>query len=559
MFYSQCLLSRKGPLGAIWLAAYFHKKLKKDQIAQTDISSSVDEIVLNEVTVTYRVLGYLLLGVVRIYSKKVEYLFDDCKDVLIKINTYAVTKKDKLPMEAMCAPYSSITLPDKFELDAFDLEIVEEVSRGTLKTRKPITLKEAWEVARNDYSLDKYHEEEGTTCFASSTAYTPDEDAPLPHTMHIDTRVSPSQSGSEASMEKLQSVQLPQKQCPDLEIFPEADEPLTPGTKFDEMYNHDERIKFMDMTPPGPGEPHVLSEGHPVASTVDRTPDNSKLPYSSGQQGDVTPEFMVIPTPARKEQSRRSRKRKHLFDDVIVLSNDVVRRTLHDSSSLVCKRRKAPETVLDAWRASTFSKLRQDFLKPLILGSSWLGDLFYRKNFKTQEQIEADKGSIKSRVEVFETHCIDSEQRAALEESSVDHLASVGLVKCATSKSDKMGAKISVESVGEELSAETPDLGLNLMDEETGLHEEHQNRDEWSIRTRTVAKNLSKRFQTKKEQNEKEVLNLAPVLEGKTKKESARLFYELLVLKSLDVIDVKQESPYGDILVLATPGIEAVH
>lgn len=90
------------------------------------LSSISDEIVLNEVTVTYRVLGYLLLGVVRIYSKKVEYLFDDCKAVLVKINMYA---KDKLHKEAMCAPYNSITLPDTFELDAFDLEIVEDVSR----------------------------------------------------------------------------------------------------------------------------------------------------------------------------------------------------------------------------------------------------------------------------------------------------------------------------------------------------------------------------------------------------------------------------------------------
>jgi hypothetical protein len=41
MFYSQCLLSSKGPLGAIWVAAYFFKKLKKAQVTETDISSSV--------------------------------------------------------------------------------------------------------------------------------------------------------------------------------------------------------------------------------------------------------------------------------------------------------------------------------------------------------------------------------------------------------------------------------------------------------------------------------------------------------------------------------------
>ncbi|KAI3985678.1 hypothetical protein MKX01_033961 [Papaver californicum] len=143
MFYSQCLLSRNGSLRAIWVAAYFHKKLKKEKIAQTDISSSVDEIVLNEYTVTYRVPGYLLLGVDRIYSKKVEYLFVDCQDCLVRINMY---KKDKLPKQAM-----------------------------EKSTANEQTLEEAWEVARNAYFLDKY-QEDGTASFASSSHNAPIED-----------------------------------------------------------------------------------------------------------------------------------------------------------------------------------------------------------------------------------------------------------------------------------------------------------------------------------------------------------------------------------------------
>lgn len=41
MFYSQLLLSKKGPLGTIWIAAHCHKRLKKDQVQQTNIVSSV--------------------------------------------------------------------------------------------------------------------------------------------------------------------------------------------------------------------------------------------------------------------------------------------------------------------------------------------------------------------------------------------------------------------------------------------------------------------------------------------------------------------------------------
>lgn len=78
--------------------------------------------------VTYRVLGYLLLGVVRIYSKKVEYLFNDCHKVLIRINDFVVSTKENADTETLRAPYFPITLPDRFELDAFDLEILEETS-----------------------------------------------------------------------------------------------------------------------------------------------------------------------------------------------------------------------------------------------------------------------------------------------------------------------------------------------------------------------------------------------------------------------------------------------
>lgn len=43
MFECQALLSRKGALRSVWEAAYFHRKLKKGQVIQTNISSSVGE------------------------------------------------------------------------------------------------------------------------------------------------------------------------------------------------------------------------------------------------------------------------------------------------------------------------------------------------------------------------------------------------------------------------------------------------------------------------------------------------------------------------------------
>lgn len=43
MFYSQIILAKKGPLGKIWIAAHWDKKLNKAQIFQTNINTSVGE------------------------------------------------------------------------------------------------------------------------------------------------------------------------------------------------------------------------------------------------------------------------------------------------------------------------------------------------------------------------------------------------------------------------------------------------------------------------------------------------------------------------------------
>lgn len=41
MFYSEAILSKKGPLAKVWLAAHWERKLTKNQLLQTDIHSSV--------------------------------------------------------------------------------------------------------------------------------------------------------------------------------------------------------------------------------------------------------------------------------------------------------------------------------------------------------------------------------------------------------------------------------------------------------------------------------------------------------------------------------------
>jgi cohesin complex subunit SCC1 len=95
MFYSQIILAKKGPLAKVWLAAHWgDKKLGRPQIFATDISASVDCIVHPQAPLALRVSGHLLLGVVRIYSRKVKYLMNDAHEAMIKIKMAFSTQHD---------------------------------------------------------------------------------------------------------------------------------------------------------------------------------------------------------------------------------------------------------------------------------------------------------------------------------------------------------------------------------------------------------------------------------------------------------------------------------
>ncbi|KAL2330141.1 hypothetical protein Fmac_017722 [Flemingia macrophylla] len=149
MFYSQFILAKKGPLGTIWIAAHLERKLRKNQVADTDIGVSVDSILFPEVPIALRLSSHLLLGVVRIYSRKVNYLFDDCSEALLKIKQAFRSTAVDLPPEESTAPYHSITLPETFDLDDFELPD-SDILQGNyvdhhVSTREQITLQDTME------------------------------------------------------------------------------------------------------------------------------------------------------------------------------------------------------------------------------------------------------------------------------------------------------------------------------------------------------------------------------------------------------------------------------
>lgn len=55
------------------------------------------------------------------------------------------------------------------------------------------------------------------------------------------------------------------------------------------------------------------------------------------------------------------------FDVAVILnSHRTLRQGIHDASDLICKRRRAPHTFLDAWKADIIINLEQTFMDPLV-------------------------------------------------------------------------------------------------------------------------------------------------------------------------------------------------
>ncbi|XP_028771773.1 sister chromatid cohesion 1 protein 2 [Neltuma alba] len=799
MCYSKCLVSRKG---AIWVAAYCLKRLKKAQVKETDISSSVDKILQNEMNFdSYRVLSYLLLGVVRIYSKKVEYLFHDCNEVLIKIKKFTIDTEKNARKETL---RMSITVPDRFELDAFDLEIVEDVGGGNIAPKEDITLKDVlWkDEGIGRISLDKYQYEEfdfcPNTCSADPhiledlqlcqlmdnyevsppnspinlqvgkgkfqerlfsqeepvnldpisgvegvrTAPIKSQDQQIDKEQKV-AETAPREDGmhEERSLEKIISCGISQEELEDVRMFsrreeePEVsfavshqageervkaretansdcqiyqeigisprsmeglqddkcnkkewleygkssiakekiekpmvesaeklhdvgkpnllervsrkdgkfdeekikvnetansecpkhleveevrearDSPVSVESLEDDIFNKKDCMDPDKSTPSrekieklieGSAEKHhkkgrlKLQEASVEDEKFPVIPPESNIPEITPQtkfqndslakpkRGATMSESMRISTPAVKERARFSRKRKCVFDGLIVLPNEVLRQSIHDASDLISKRRKVPRPVPPAWKASRVYSLPERFYESFLpCDSLELQILFSKKKIKmlnsikieeTPRKLDESESQTVGKLELsgpapntppqFSTSRPNYFQSSKTTQNS-DNLRPSSRLECVErDESLKRGGELHLVKEGN-VETSSPhasmageqcfrrDEELDLMIEETNsIETENSDLCGWSRRTTKVARYLQRHFLDLRKQREEVVLNFSQVLLGRAKKECARLFYEILVLRTTSCLDVRQNNAYGDISIQKLPKLD---
>ncbi|MCO5581680.1 hypothetical protein L7F22_035569 [Adiantum nelumboides] len=400
MFYSHFILARKGPLGTIWIAAHLEGKLRKNQVTETNISASVDSILFPDVPIALRLSGHLLLGIVRIYSRKVNYLYHDCSEAFVKIKQAFHGSRADLPPEASKVPFHSITLPENFEfhdLDgSFNWDKLHTLSGKFMddhvSARDSITLREQTQEqshvplfdpderfpgSSDPYSLlhESNKEQAGGLPSASSymllhqerevSALEEDILPPLPvnEEMELDREelIQINQGVLSPTRENARTMQ----NIPDVEKLRAAPEPIGPEPLFMEL---DDQQGIPNSNTPKLSK-HNGSLDELGLHDLEVTPVLNEIPLSrrvspfTGSEydkytekedllgeilGGRTPTFEVaspfgaVPESARQKKKRR--KRKPIFDDNPNLSSMAMKKQLAGAGDLLRQRSKTPRT-----------------------------------------------------------------------------------------------------------------------------------------------------------------------------------------------------------------------
>lgn len=376
MFYAHFVLAKKGPLARIWLAAHWDKKLTKAHVFETSIEKSVEGILHPKVKMALRTSGHLLLGVVRIYSRKAKYLLADCNEAFVKIKMAFRPGMVDLPEENREAAVNAITLPEVFH--DFDTAITD-INDVDIQAQLTMNQSRAEEITmREDYgSLSLPHHDEGFGDFDMN------EDTP-----ELMREPAPSQSSlfGEASSSNVFGDRVRQKDSiqhpPDDGFGAPLGQDIMVGGLFEGGW-FDEPSMHVDQNPdeiPGPstapepmhadsdddfgGPPSIASSGGPPTPLQPEKPveheANDKNIFGvnevegpgEGDQANLLQNedesFALAPVEAPMARggvrAGGKRKRKLIVDEVKNISGEEMKAQLSDTSDIVTTLDLAPPT-----------------------------------------------------------------------------------------------------------------------------------------------------------------------------------------------------------------------
>ena len=508
MFYTHAIIKDKASLARIWLAAHFEKKLTKAEVFETNIEKSCEEIMFPEAPMALRLSGQLLLGVARIYGRKVEFLFVDCNDALAKIKM--AFRPNEVPTTV---PLHSITIPEvtfeEHEMDNAVFAHLEDTGMMSVtfpRSHLPADFLQEATLLKDTFSEDtsfslgvgdsrtlaeweeSEHVGEIGREYSEIEAVRDDTGLVEGHSVHIDD-IS---LGRSAMKDKDQGMEI---DAP----FPETD------------------VDFGNL-------------GDATAETT--------LP------GDVTNLEALAPLlqQAKGGQKRKKRSGPAQIDHI---ANIDIKANLNDTKDIVAELSMVPPTKRRMFDDSRYSIMLSDPNRACFTIDlpENLHHLFAREGVSTFEGAQ-DFG-----VEEAE------ELRGASEIRSPQHdIGDFGEIE--RPEGEKSATEIGFGDAfdgGEGYEIVEGDGGMDsFRDESTSASRisEEARRENWSRNTAKVHEHLLRQFDA----SGGKPLSFNKSTRNFKRSAVAGMFFELLVLKNSDTIDVLQGEPYGDIEIRKTVG-----
>lgn len=405
MFYAHFILAKKGPLARIWLAAHWDKKLTKAHVFETNIEKSVDGILQPKVKMALRTSGHLLLGVVRIYSRKAKYLLADCNEAFVKIKMAFRPGMVDLPEGHREAAVNAITLPEVFhdfdtampELNDVDIEAQFSMNQSRAEE---ITMREDYgnisldtnddgfgdmgfdtdgpDLMRHASGLEPSIEQnnllfsDGPVLDPGRTDFLEKEPEPLPSTsgapqpMEIDTTVRDDGFGGNLDQNMIAGGLFEGGLFDDAPMgVPPVESSADPGLRHPPESDDEDMNDFggppsvgghssNDSRPPTPLGVTAPSPVPSVRSMHPEIHENASLPQedtpaldnSASSQPNEEESFALAPVDATvlKGFTKSKRKRKLIVDEVKNISGEEMKNQLSDTSDIVTTLDLAPPT-----------------------------------------------------------------------------------------------------------------------------------------------------------------------------------------------------------------------
>jgi len=496
MFYSQYVLARKGALARIWLAAHWDRKLTKALVFSTNISSSVESIINPEVPMALRMSSHLLLGVTRIYFRKVKYLLTDCNDALVKIKlAFRPGEAAQIDLDPTfsVANKAAITLPEtNYELeinipditDVFPIPEEKDLLNVNLARKQEITLRVS-EI----------------------------EESRKPILDSITFPMVPRWDEDPLNLQELPEVARLDEAPPET-VFAEPSVEFEVAADFEPT----EGISLRET----PLKRLSTELGYDFEAAKIPTPLSTEI---SRMSIEGTPIITVKPTKIPKISGV-------LVDRNTVIDSRSFKRSLDDTSEIVGDFVPAPSTKRAMIRKEKeLAGSETLFQNPTMEGLAPELVQLFQRNIATGKPVistlpEVEELSTMAEpigdFSVMETMPYEGEE---LPEPFIE--PSIPLVE--------------LEPQVEKTIEVPQDL-----EEEQRLAEE-PNVETWSERTRRMHRYLSNNFTP-----ENEELSYLEMVKGRKRKIVIGTFFELLVLKTKDIVDIQQSEPYGDILIRKT-------